>query len=264
MAIRLFEGAEHAAGYALFRPQYSTKIRDVIRAFMKKHSCSFDSMVDVACGSGQGTHFWTDSFKNCIGLDISKEQIKNAKEKFNSMGVKNVDFGVSSAENLPKHLKECDLVTIAQAWHWINADAFYKEADRVLKSPGVLAVYGYGIPYFKNSTKASNIVLHYHNVTLKDYWDPHRCHIVNKYSEVKLPYETAERHDLVQEWPVPLPHFISYLGTWSGYWAYKERHPESTVLSDVQKDLALALNVAEEDSVVDCSFPIFLDIGLKP
>ena len=264
MAVRLFEKAEHAVGYALYRPRYCTEIRDIIKTFVEKHKCSFETMADVACGSGQSIHHWTETFKKCVGVDISEEQIRNAREKFQSKGIENVKFCVAPAESLPADLGEkCDLLTIAQAWHWIDSDRFYKEADRVLRSPGVLAVYGYGIPYFQSVTKASEVILHYHNVTLKDYWHLNRRHIVNRYSEVKIPYSTTERHDIVQEWSVPLSHFVSYLGTWSAYWSYKEQHFGEDVLSHVHKELKSAFNLPGDDPVVTCSFPIFINMGLK-
>jgi ubiquinone/menaquinone biosynthesis C-methylase UbiE len=266
MAIRLFEGALHATEYVRYRPQYSTKVRKIIEQFMRKHKCSFDTIADVGCGSGQSLHFWTDSFKKCVGLDISEEQVKAATETFHSKDINNVEFHVCPAESLPKDLKNCDLVTIGAAWHWIDADAFYKEADRVLKSPGVLAVYSYSLPCIPSDPKASEILVNFYSVTLKDYWHPKRQqHVFNKYSDVHLPYVTAERHDFDQDWSVPLSHLIGYIRTWSGYLKYKERHPGTTILSEIHRDLSLALgsHATEDDPTVHCSYPIFMHIGLK-
>ena len=174
MAIRLFEGAVHASEYAQFRPRYTTKVRDLIKSFMEKHDCGFDCMVDVATGSGQSLSYWTDVFHKCVGLDISAEQIKNARAAFQEAGVKNVDFQVCPAEDLFLSSSSCDLVSCATAWHWLDADKFYSEATRVLRQPGVLAVYGYGIPFFPTNQKATDVTLKFHNVTLKKYWHANR------------------------------------------------------------------------------------------
>ena len=50
----------------------------------------------------------------------------------------NVEFHVCPAEDLPLSVGSCDLVTCATAWHWLDAEKFYKEATRVLRQPGVL------------------------------------------------------------------------------------------------------------------------------
>lgn len=38
-----------------------------------------------------------------------------------------------------------DLVTVAQAIHWFDFEAFYSEVKRVLKPQGVVAAIGYGL-----------------------------------------------------------------------------------------------------------------------
>ncbi len=36
-------------------------------------------------------------------------------------------------------------MTVEQAIHWFDFDAFYREVDRTLKKGGILAVIGYGL-----------------------------------------------------------------------------------------------------------------------
>ena len=258
MAIRLFEEAVHASAYAQFRPHYSTKIRDGIKSFMEKHGCGFDCMADVATGTGQALAYWTDVFRKCIGVDISGEQIKNARAAFQEKGVKNVEFHVCPAEDVSLSSSSCDLVTCAQAWHWLDAETLYKEATRILRKPGILAVYGYGIPFFPSNQTATDVTLKFHNVTLANYWHTNRGHIVNHYKEVELPYPVTERHDITQEWPIPLSHYMGYLGTWSGYCKYKEDNPGDDPLGQVYKELKEAFSARDTDPIVDCAFPIFV------
>ena len=261
MAIRLFEESVHASAYAQFRPHYNARIRDIIKSFMEKHGCGFECIVDVATGSGQALAYWTDVFRKCIGMDISSEQIKNARKTFQEKGVKNVEFHVCPADDLSIGPSSCDLVTCAQAWHWLDAEKLYKEATRVLRKPGVVAVYGYGIPYFPSSKKATDVTLKFHNVTLAKHWHGNRGHIINHYKEVKLPYSVTERYDITQEWPIPLSHYMGYLGTWSGYCKCKNDNPGDDPLVEVHQDLKEAFTVADTDPIVDCTFPIFVILG---
>ena len=266
MAIRLFEEADLASAYAHFRPSYSTKVRDVITTFMEKHGCDFDCMVDVATGSGQALAYWTDVFHKCIGLDISAEQIKNAKTVFQEKGVKNVEFHVCHAEDLPLPLSSssCDLVTCAAAWHWLeDADKFYSGATTVLRSPGVLAIYSYGYPFFPNNQKATDVTLKFQDVTLAKYWHANRCHILDHYRDVELPFAVTERYDMTQEWSIPLSHYVGYLGTYTAYQKYKEDNPGNDPLCKVYTDLKEAFSVVDTDPIVDCAFPVFCILGAK-
>lgn len=266
MAIRLYEASRLAKVYALYRPQYGTKIRDIIQKFMNKHGCSYDTVLDVACGSGQSIRCWTASFKKCIGVDISEEQIKQAREKFDLEGIGHVDFRISPAESLPSDVKECDLVTMATAWHWVDASDFYREADRVLKSPGVLAVYAYSLPYFPDNPEASQVIGNFFHVTLKDCLHENTKHIFNRYSAVKLPFEIEERHDFDYEWCVPLSHLVGLLSSADACWKYVKDHPGTTVLSQVKEDLKCSLHLAtdsDDDPTIRCLFPTFINIGLK-
>lgn len=51
---------------------------------------------------------------------------------------------VGTAEELPFPDGSVDLLTAASAAHWFDAERFIKEAVRVLKPRGCLALFGYG------------------------------------------------------------------------------------------------------------------------
>lgn len=51
---------------------------------------------------------------------------------------------------MPVENNSIDLVTIAQAIHWVNREKFYGECSRILKRNGVLALIGYAIPFLSS------------------------------------------------------------------------------------------------------------------
>jgi ubiquinone/menaquinone biosynthesis C-methylase UbiE len=55
--------------------------------------------------------------------------------------LENLEFWLSTAEhiNLPDH--SVDMIISAQAVHWFHGEPFYKEAKRLLREKGVLAVW---------------------------------------------------------------------------------------------------------------------------
>ena len=230
---------------------------------MEKHGCGIDCIVDVGTGSGQALTYWTEVFHKCVGLDISVEQINRATKAFQEKGVTNVEFHVCPAEDLPLSVGSCDLVTCATAWHWLDAEKFYKEATRVLRQPGVLAVYSYGFPFFPHNQKATDIIMKLRTETLRKAWPPNVRHIMNQYKEVELPYSVTERHDITQEWPIPLSQFVAFLRTLSSYREYMKEYPGEDPLDDVHQELKGAFSAGDTDPIVDCTFPVFIILGAK-
>ena len=261
MAFRFFEEAEHVSAYAQYRPHYSIEVRNVIKEFVERHGCRLDCVVDVGTGSGQALAYWTEVFRNCVGVDISAEQIKRATVAFQDKGVRNVELHVSPAEDLPLSAGSCDLVTCARSWQWLDAEKFYKEATRVLRQPGVLAVYSYGIPFFPRNQKATDVVKTLHTKKLSKTWHPNVRHIVNQYKEVELPYSVTERRDITQDWPIPLSQFVAFLRTLASYRKFLKEFPGEDPVEDVHRELKDAFSVGDTDPIVDCTFPVFIILG---
>ena len=85
----------------------------------------------MACGSGQSTYLLCDSFEEVIDVDISRNQIEQAKIKATQnchQRKANVKFMIGDAHNLPIESSSVNLVTCATACHWLEPDLFYAEA----------------------------------------------------------------------------------------------------------------------------------------
>ena len=152
MAIRLFEGEEHARFYAEYRPVYPDTLYEKIFEYCSVGTYDkspSDVAVDIGCGPGQSTWPLCRYFRQVIGSDISEYQITCAKSKTAGADGKaygNITFRVGPGEDL-SFLEDSsvDLITVAQALHWLDRDAFYTQVKRVLKPNGVFAAYGYGV-----------------------------------------------------------------------------------------------------------------------
>ena len=92
---------------------------------------------DCGCGNGQAAKSLIKYFNKVIATDASKEQIENA------LDINGVEFKIAKAEDSGIQSNSVDLITVATALHWFDKDAFYKEAKRVLKEDGVIAVWTY-------------------------------------------------------------------------------------------------------------------------
>lgn len=167
MAMGRFADKDQALLYAQYRPTYPDSVYTTIVNYMKKGgNCGFELAVDVGCGSGQSSVPLCRSFEHVIGYDISECQIEHAPKD-----IENLTFRVGPGEDL-SFLKNgsTDLITSAQALHWLDRDKFYSEVRRVLKPGGVFAAYGYGISVLdKPEAQNTNTQVH-HEYLVKSYF----------------------------------------------------------------------------------------------
>ena len=265
MANRLFEETAHALLYAKFRPTYPPRAKELITDFVKRNGGGFQKVVDVACGSGQSTFYMANLFSKVIGVDISQAQVNQAQEKIKQLEYDNVEFCVGSAEKLPFEDNSVDVVTCAQALHWLDEKAFYSEVDRILKLKGVIAAYGYGNVEPKHE-KCRALVTQFYHGTLKAYWaDRRKCFEDYFIKDFKLPYAKFERYNFYSDVEMKLPDFIGYINSMSSYCNYCKHHPGTTVLNDLEQDLheELDSDVSKELVSMKLQFPIFILLGQK-
>ena len=267
MAARLFQGVQHAQAYSQFRPVYPKQVLDLIVGFIKKNVGKFDLALDVACGSGQSTWYLAENFKRCVGLDVSAAQIECGRKKVLEKGQSNLEFRVGDACDTGVETGSVDLLTCAQAWHWLDAENFYREASRVLAPNGCLAVYGYGNVCLSHEG-CQRVISDFYSNTLKGYWHPNRAHIDDCYRSVVLPFPKTERHDLSMDISMSLGGLIGYLSSWSGYQDYCVKTPGTNVLREIEEKIGGLLiesgitDLASE-TAIKMSFPLFVILGCK-
>ena len=147
---RFYECPDLADKYTQYRPCYTDEMARRVFRFCQNHQLQLhsnfklDVMVDVGCGSGQSTNIFQPFFKEILGIDVSLEQLNQAKKqnKF-----ENIRYLEGSAEKIPAKDNSVDLVLAATAAHWFDLPKFYKEVKRVLKpNTGCLAMFGYHHP----------------------------------------------------------------------------------------------------------------------
>uniref|UniRef100_A0A3Q3DWG2 Si:ch211-93g23.2 n=1 Tax=Hippocampus comes TaxID=109280 RepID=A0A3Q3DWG2_HIPCM len=139
MAFRFFEESAHVAAYLQYRVTPHELINKIIDFMGPKLQNKFNLAVDVGCGNGKGTVLLAPYFNQVVGTDVSPAQLGLARA--NSIR-QNVSYRQSPAEQLPFESSQVDLVTATTAAHWFDRPRFLKEAERVLKPNGCLALLG--------------------------------------------------------------------------------------------------------------------------
>src|SRR5690606_25272056 len=100
-------------------------------------------------------------FTQVIATDISLALLERAPRR------SNIVYQNAPAENSGIGENSVDLITVAQAAHWFDLSRFWVEAQRVLRRPGILAIWGYNWPLVCPEVDA---VLEDLKTVLASYW----------------------------------------------------------------------------------------------
>ncbi len=97
-------------------------------------------VLDIACGEGYGTHIISKYAEKVYGMDISKEAIDNANNKYVE---KNLSFCESSVDSINLNDNSLDVVVSFETIEHLNEELqekFMLEVKRVLKKEGILII----------------------------------------------------------------------------------------------------------------------------
>lgn len=244
MAKDLF--SRQAELYAKYRPTYPKELYEYILSFVQEKNIAWD----CATGNGQAAIVLADHFKKVIATDISPTQIEKAVKK------ENIEYLVCPAESTPFEENTFDLVTVAQAYHWIKWKEFKKEVTRVCKPNAVIAVWTYYNRTIDDEKIEEAVSDFYEHVT-KPYWDYERKHVDEKYSTVEFEYELlpSKEFETVLHWK--REDMLGYISSWSAVQKYITVNGYSPI-SIIEGKLKQLWPEAELKKVV---FPIYLKLG---
>jgi len=192
-----------AADYATFRPKYPAELFDFLASLAERRDCVWD----CATGNGQAAVSLADRFERVVATDASGEQIAHATPH------PRVSYGVARADESGLDDTSVDLVTVAQALHWLPLDRFFAEVRRVVVPRGVLAVWCYTRPVLDGELDAS--VLRYYSETCGAYWPADRKLVDEGYRSITIPIDEVAAPALDIESHLSLAEFGGYVRTWS-------------------------------------------------
>lgn len=100
-------------------------------------------VVDMGCGTGLSTRYWADQAREVIGIEPAADMRRQA---IAHTATPNVTYreGFSHRTGLPDRC--ADIVTCAQALHWMEPQGTFREAARILRPGGVFAAFDYDWP----------------------------------------------------------------------------------------------------------------------
>jgi ubiquinone/menaquinone biosynthesis C-methylase UbiE len=193
-----------AGAYAEHRPRYPDRLFEWLAEVSPVHELAWD----CATGSGQAAVALAARFDRVLGTDASAAQIAAAQMH------PRVEYRVAPAEASGLPDASADLVTVAQALHWLDRPAFYAEARRVLRAGGLVAAWTYGASVF-DDPRADAAHRRFYSDTVGPFWPAERALVESGYRTIEFPFEPidAPEFEMQAEWS--LSSFLGYVGTWS-------------------------------------------------
>jgi SAM-dependent methyltransferase len=232
--------------YARFRPEYPRELA----AYLASAAPDNRLAVDVGCGNGQLTQLLAPYFDRVIGLDPSADQIANAVPNAR------IHYECAPAERLPVPDASASLVTAAQAAHWFDLPAFYREVRRIAVPGAVVALVSYGVlnlePALDRRFQA------FYRDEIGPYWPPERKLVDTAYATIAFPFEELTPPALAIRLDWHLSEFIGYVLTWSATRSAREAGKDALLMAFFDD---LAALWGDPDVRRPVSWPINMRIG---
>lgn len=199
-----------AAAYAKGRFGYPAGLFDCLADLCADRALAWD----CATGTGQAVTELARRFTRVVATDISAALLEHAPR------LPNVTYAQAPAEHTALANASVDLVTVAQAIHWFDLNAFWREVRRVVKLGGILAYWAYTWPRVDGEVDR---VFAAFQTQIAPYWPPGSELIHGEYRAIIPPFA-----------PVPMPPFeinadwtraayLAHLGSWSAVRYFREQ-----------------------------------------
>jgi SAM-dependent methyltransferase len=190
--------------YAAYRPRYPERLFAQLAELVPRRELAWD----CAAGTGQAATGLRPWFDRVVASDASPAQVRQGEER------DGIRYFAARAEAAPIRGGSVDLVTVAQALHWLELEEFYAEVRRTLAAGGVLAVWTYG-RHWVDSGPIDALLDNFYEDVVGPYWPPERRWVEAGYRGLPFPFDemSVAAPPMVEEWT--LGQMLGYLSTWS-------------------------------------------------
>ena len=124
----LFSGKSNF--YAASRPAYPAEAIEWLR-----NNTTAQSVVDIGAGTGIFTELLLPHFRNVCAVEPNADMFSQFRQT-----LPEVTIYPATGENTELPSASVELITIAQAFHWLDEELFKNEAIRILRPGGQVAI----------------------------------------------------------------------------------------------------------------------------
>jgi SAM-dependent methyltransferase len=236
-----------ASSYAECRPGYPAELFAYLASLVSRYELAWD----CAAGTGQATLPLAGIFRRVVATDLSAAMLEKA------LPHPRVEYRAAPGEVSGLDPGTVDLVTVAQALHWLDLDPFYAEVKRVLVTGGVLAAWTYGILQLDHPDLHGSLERFYLG-TVGPYWPAGRCHVESGYRTLPFPFAEIEAPSFAMQVQWTLPQLLGYVRTWSATHRFHEAVGHDPV-DQLRKELADLWGAPETSRRI--RWPLSLRVG---
>ena len=235
----------NAQNYLQYRPDYPEELFK----FMAAHSAKTQLAWDCGTGNGQAAIHLVHYYDQVFATDLSARQIEHAIQH------PNIQYQQQLAEKTSFPENSFDLILVAQAIHWFDFEAFYREVVRTAKKEALLAIIGYN--RLRVTPEIDQYITHFYTQIIGPYWDKERRYIDEGYQTIPFPFQEIKVPDFYYEVSWTFDHLIGYLKTWSAVSHYIQSNQQDPI--DFIRENLQQLWGANQSRIV--RFPILFRLG---
>ncbi len=199
-----------SSGYATFRPSYPSALFAALADAAPSRALAWD----CGCGTGQASVALASYFEQVVATDASAAQIAHA------MPDARVTYGVAPAEQSDLADRSVALITVAQALHWFDVDAFHAEASRVLVPNGVIAEWSYALLECPLVPMLTQVMSDF-DKAMGEWWPKERAFVDRQYRDLAFPFAPLDVGAFAMDATWSLGQLLGYVDTWSAVSRYR-------------------------------------------
>lgn len=232
--------------YARFRPRYPAALFDWVAGLPAGHRVVWD----CGTGNGQAATMLAPHFGLVAASDPSVAQLQAAEPH------PGVRYFAATERASALRGGRVDLVTAAQAFHWFDPAAFFKEVDRLLAPGGALAVWCYST--LIAPPEIDPVIRHFYHETVGPWWPADRWKVDDGYRHCDFPIDEAAMPAMAIESALTLPALLGYVRTWSAVGRFVQEQGRDPV---VELEAALGPVWGNPDTEQPIRWPIAMRAG---
>jgi ubiquinone/menaquinone biosynthesis C-methylase UbiE len=216
-----------------------------------------EAAVDVGCGSGQSLAGLFEIAGRVVGVEPA-DRLREAA----AAAYPRATLLKGSGEDIPLPEASADLITVANAFYWMDMPVALAEVARVLRRPGgVFATYKYDFP--KVQSTGADRVLRRH---LGHHWDVHRSRKLTGYDATPDLMRACGHFASVVSSVVPYtlrydaPRFVEFMSSTSYVQAHLETEADPKAYLD---RFAAELEEQTKGEEFDMTLVLFVNVGVR-
>lgn len=136
-----YERPGFSATYDRHRPRTPPELVALLVRYI--HRPRPELVVDLGTGTGLSARAWAATAARVIGIEPNAAMLAEAER---ATADANVSYRLAFAQATTVDSCTADIVTCSQSLHWMEPDATFAEAARVLRPGGIFAAYDYDWP----------------------------------------------------------------------------------------------------------------------